>query len=143
MSKCNSPADLHRRMAEVYDFCKGTVFAGREWECVKYLRTFCYAPFDFSGNPGNYEFALGIVDDKLVWEGAELYCAGHEGKVKIDDVHDLTMSCWSWNPPAPPKPKTVSISVNGGGPIVLVLPDGDKDDFYISELGSHDYCRKT
>lgn len=41
------------------------------------------------------------------------------------------------------KAKTVSISVNGGEPIVLVLPDGDKDDFYISELGSYDYWRTS
>lgn len=27
--------------------------------------------------------------------------------------------------------------------IELVLPDGDKDDFYLSELGSHDYWRTS
>lgn len=134
MSQCNSRAELHRRMADVYDFCKGTVFEGREQECVKINRRLVDFPLLFAGSPYRYEFALGIVEDKPVWEGDELYFNGHEHKIKVDDEHDLSMPCWSWNPPAPPKPKTVSVSVNGGEPITL---DQMVDRFLSWKLPEH------
>lgn len=58
MSQCNSRAELHRRMADVYDFCKGTVFEGREQECVKINRRLVDFPLLFAGSPYRYEFAL-------------------------------------------------------------------------------------
>lgn len=125
-------------MADVYDFCRGTKFEGREYLCVKRYRAIYQQVPVFDDKPEYYEFALGIIEDRLVWEGDKLYSTSGVPYVanvslllseKVGGIEDL-----SWNPPAPPTPKIVSISVNGEEPIVLVLPDGSKEDFRISSF---------
>lgn len=106
--KYTTKAQLHRAMGDVYDFCAGTVFEGKEWECVSYNGCIQLFPPAFEMPPGNYEFALGIVEDKLVWEGnTNLYntsganmTAQYWWTQKWLDEHKI-----SWTPPAPPKPK--------------------------------------
>lgn len=116
--KCTTYEQLHLEMARVYKMCVGTVFEGRECECTKHQGYVLAGPT----SPENYEFALGIVEDRAVWCGDELHIRGTP--MKITSSGQLSSLGWSWNPPAPPKPKTVSISVNGGEPIEFVLPNG-------------------
>lgn len=133
--KCTTHEQLHLEMARVYKMCEGTKFEGHEEECVKYYKSVMSFIPAFTDKSDCYEFALGIVEDKLVWEGDTLYgrTSGDQftvGKSFAFTKQQGAIQELSWNPPAPPKPKTVSISVNGGEPIVLVLPDNDSEEFF-------------
>lgn len=122
--KCTTYEQLHLEMARVYKMCVGTAFEGKEYLCVKQPSGIFYDQPRFTDSPLSYEFALGIVEDKLVWEGDKLYGTPYGVPMEYTANQSLRMhkrdggECeLSWNPPAPPKPKTVSISVNVGEPV--------------------------
>lgn len=108
MSKCNSQADLYREMARVYEMCKGTIFEGKEYQGVKIDGVICIWFPSLLDNKLSHEFALGIVEDKLVWEGDKLYWYADTKANSIEIKTPLVeQQKWSWNPPAPPKTLTL------------------------------------
>lgn len=150
--KCTTYEQLHLEMARVYKMCVGTKFEGKEHLCVKLDGIICPMLPILTGEPSRYEFVLGIVEDRRVWERDDIFFCGKPVKAHRGSIFSPDCAFrWSWIPPAPPKPvltreeleasiaklqkelleiwdkkpKTVSISVNGGEAITLRLPDGD------------------
>jgi len=104
-------SDLLRKKADMVDLVAGTNLLW--WECCKINGdVFLNADYNFLSD-GDYEFALGIVEGKPVFEGDVLYTLkdGLKIHVKFNNDKSAFNQEWartvSWNPPAP---KTITIN---------------------------------
>ena len=115
--KCKDEAELHEEYARVIRMCKGTKV--RPKICVKHcgiVLTLDYIYFSLP--PGEYSFAIAIVEDRPVFEGDVLY--NEFGKLAAGSYKPCGES-WSWNPP-----KKKTFMLNGEE---LPLPDSFKEDY--------------
>ena len=143
MSQFTKSSELHRAWANWLEMCEGTeVNVNSGWKCGGGDAAF-HSP-SFQGKFSDYEIAIGIVENKSVFIGDELYnmfgnkiIASAEG---FTWYNKETFNSWlksiSWNPP---KPKTAMVE--------LLVEDIKKlatcDGFYKFENRLYEACRKT
>jgi len=146
MSQFKKESELHHAWANWLDMCEGTevnVNSGWRWVDRRYSN---YKPM-FDDNPENYKIAIGIVENKPVFIGDELY--NHNGgKLQASAVgftwHDKeARNSWlkslSWSPPKPNK-AMVELSLEDISFFSLRTPFNTEKQHWINFYAA---CRKT
>ena len=116
MSQFTKSSELHRAWAAWLDMCEGTeVGVNSGWKCGGGDAAF-HSP-SFQGKFSDYEIAIGIVENKPVFIGDELY--NHKGDKLQASVMGFTWhgkearNSWlkslSWSQP---KPKTAMVELS-------------------------------
>ena len=109
--KCKTVADIYKAWANVLEMCEGTKVNPNDcYKCFGYIVGKRPA---FDSLPENYDFAIGIVEDKPVFIGDTLYDGTGEKFVANDNdfygfKYRYNNSLFSCNPP---KPKTVMVEL--------------------------------
>jgi len=120
-------SDLHREWARVLDMCEGTKVDPNVCWGFWGNRTDQGAP-EFIQDPGKYEFAVAILEDRPVFVGDTVLNKDTGAKYTISELSaESMMKNYSWNPPK----KTFVL--NG---VELPCPRRGEKAVYQSFLGS-------
>lgn len=96
MSQLTRRSDCYREFARVVDMCAGT--GVDPVQCVRRLGAEISAPPSFQNPPGEYEFAIALIEGKPLFSGDTLY--DKDGIAwKVDPGKGWTVEGLSWAPP--------------------------------------------
>ena len=110
MNELKQKSELLGRAKQSLDEC---IAAGIDDPKCKYENRLCnLIEMELRGTFELYEFHLGIIEGKQVFNGDVLYSKSHpNGYKNFDVIGDLSLYGFSWNPP---KPKTVMVEFSIG-----------------------------